>query len=61
MRESLEIQELLKKDPFLALRDLDLHDDDDEELFELYQIFGMSDWEYNNAVNYMAQKILLED
>ena len=61
MRESLEIQELLKKDPFFALRDLDLHDDDDEELFELYQIFGMSDWEYNNAVNYMAQKILLED
>lgn len=50
---------MLKKDPFWVFRNCGLNDD---ELFHMYFILGWDDdWEYNNAVDYMAQRILLED
>lgn len=51
----------LKKDPFWVFRSM-LNTYGDQELFDIYKSAGLfyDEWELNNAMEYVADKILLE-
>ena len=60
IRTKEEIRELKRKDPFFAFRDMK-NQLTDEELYSIFSLLGLDEWEKQNMNNYMVDKILLED
>jgi hypothetical protein len=60
IRTKEEIRELKRKDPFFSFRNTK-NPLTDEELYNIFFLLGLDEWEKQNIDEYMADKILLED
>ncbi|CAB4125538.1 hypothetical protein UFOVP53_163 [uncultured Caudovirales phage] len=60
IRTKEEIRDLKRKDPFFAFRGMK-KELTDEELYTIFSLLGLDEWEKQNMDMYMVDKILLED